>query len=256
DSPPFTRTFTVEGKDVEARVYVYHSDMVDAANEARLAEAMKASLAERDVVVYSGHAGPGAGFVLDYQPRFELPARDFATLPLAEKYQIYVFDGCQTYRTYVDDLMKNPAKTFDNVDIVTTVNETPYSVGYQVLYEFIYWMTFTTDDDRHIPMGWNTILSGINTEEFHSVHYGVHGIDSDPQLNPHGAAALCEACDTDADCGSGGNYCLIVDGKGVCGVACTTSEACGDGYECRIITDDPDEWYVPKQCVPSGDRCP
>jgi hypothetical protein len=255
DSPAFTRTFTVEGEDVEARVYVYHSDMVDAANEARLADAMKLSLAERDVVVYSGHAGPGAGFVLDYQPRFEMPARDFATLPLAEKYQIYVFDGCQTYRTYVDDLMKNPAKTFDNVDIVTTVNTTPFSVGYLTLHQILYWLTLTDDAGRHFPISWNDFLRGLNTEDFRSVHYGVHGIDANPQLNPHRSDVLCQPCTTDADCGAGGNFCLGYGGGAACGVACTTDTACGAGFRCGRITDDPDLFYLPKQCIPRDYVC-
>ncbi|MCB9522884.1 MAG: hypothetical protein H6702_05845 [Myxococcales bacterium] len=259
DSPAFTRALLIEGQTVEARVRIFHSDMVGGEGQppqARLAEVMKASLASADVVIYSGHAGPGAGFVLDYQPRDELRASDFATLELASKYQIYVFDGCQTYRTYVDDLMKNPNKTFENVDIVTTVNTTPFSVGYQTLHQFVYWLTLTDAAGRHFPVSWGDLLRGLNTRDFKDVHYGVHGVDQDPQLNPHASDVACQACQSDADCGAGGNLCLGYGTGAGCGVACTTDTACPAGYRCARLYDDPDLFYIPKQCVRRDYACP
>ena len=82
-----------------------------------------------------GHAGENAGFILDYQPRYEIPARDFASLPLAQKYQIYLLDGYKAPRTYVHDLMKNDRKTFETVDIVDGEHD-PFSAGYRLIYEF------------------------------------------------------------------------------------------------------------------------
>lgn len=249
DSPPFTRQLIIEGKVVEARVKIVHSDMVDASEEHKLSEAAKESLKTADVFMYSGHAGPGAGFILDYQPRHEIRASEFASLDLPEKYQIYVFDGCQTYRTYVDDLLKNPNKSFDNLDIVTTVNTTPFSVGYQTIWEFMYWLTLTDGAGNHYPISWKDILRGLNTKDFKDVYYGVHGIDGDPKLNPHAPDVACQPCSTDADCGAGGNFCLGYSGGAACGVACTTDTACGEGYRCGRISADPDLWYLPKQCI-------
>lgn len=257
DSEPFTREITVEGEPVEARVYIYHADMVDAENADKLTESMETSFAKRDVVIYSGHAGSNAGFILDYDPRHEIEPVDFTDLPLADKYQIYVFDGCRTYRTYVQDLMENDNKTFENVDIVTTINTTPFSAGYQVIYEFAYWLTFADDQGRHFPMTWKTILQGVNAEEdWDDVHYGVHGIDQDPKLNPHASEGVaCTACDGQNTCGAGGNYCLQLSGGSACGTACATSEACGEGFTCAPITDNPDQFYIPKQCVPNNQQC-
>ena len=256
DSPPFTRSLALAGAEIEVRVTIFHSDMVTSDDEARLSEAMKASLATADVVIYSGHAGAGAGFILDYQPRHEIPARDFATLPLADKYQIYVFDGCNTYRTYVDDLLANPNKTFANLDVVTTVNTTPFGAGYQVIHEFLYWLTLADDNGSHFPLAWKEILRGVNTPQFSSVHYGVHGVDQDPQLNPHGGAELmCTSCATDADCGGQGNLCLGYPGGAACGVACTTDTACGSGYRCARLYDDAELFYIPKQCVQTDYIC-
>ncbi len=256
DSPPFTKTIFVESREVEVRVYVYHSDMVTADEESKLSDAIRESFRARDVVIYSGHAGPGAGFILDYQPRHEIPASEFATLEMRDSYQIFVLDGCQTYRSYVDDLMANPNKTFDNVDIVTTVNTTPFSVGYQTLHEFVTWLTITDDAGRHYPISWLSMLRGLNTEAFRSVHYGVHGIDGDPQLNPHASEGIaCQPCTTDADCGAGGNLCLGIGGEGRCGVGCTTDAACGEGARCARLTDIEDQFYIPKQCVPRDNFC-
>jgi hypothetical protein len=258
DSPPFTRTITVEGKALEVRVRVVHSDMVEVAEEARLSDVFKASLMTADVIVYAGHAGEGSGFILDYQPRHEIRPSEIATLPMSDKYQIFFLDGCQTYRTYVDDLLANPHRTTANTDIVTTINTTPFSVGYQVLWEIVFWLTLTDDDGAHFPLSWKTLLRGINTEEFDGVHYGVHGVDDDPKLNPHGSEGVaCEVCETDADCPGGGNLCLgYGDDGGFCGVACTTDSACPDGYRCAVITDDPDLFYYPKQCVRRDMECP
>lgn len=257
ESGPFVRTVRVNGADVSVEVEVFHSDMVAVADEQRLREVVERSLAERDVFIYSGHAGEGSGFVLDYQPRFEIGARELAELPLADKYQIYVLDGCRTYRSYVDDLMRNPRKTFDTVDIVTTVNTTPFAVGYQLIHEFLYWLTITDGAGDHLPLTWKTILRGLNTERYDDVHYGVHGIDSDPGLNPHGSEGIaCRPCSADADCGAGGNLCLGYAAGAGCGVACATDTACPDGYRCARLTDDPDQFYLPKQCVRRDYRCP
>lgn len=256
DSGPFTRKLEVEGSTLEAQVYIYHADMVDAADEEKLAEVMRESFAERDIIIYSGHAGSNAGFILDYDPKFEIDDEDFKDLPMADKYQIFVLDGCMTYRTYVDQLLANPAKTFENVDIVTTVNTTPFGLGYQVLHEFVYWLTLTDQLGRHYPLTWQTILRGVNIRSFKTVHYGVHGIDNDPQINPHGGEdMLCSPCRDASECGPGGNICLNIGGQGGCGVACSTDVGCPDGYRCARLTDDPDLFHLPKQCIPRDYQC-
>jgi len=237
---------------------VVHSDMVDPAEEEKLSDAMKASMAKADVIFYSGHAGEGAGFILDYQPRHEIKAAEFATLELPSKYQIFVLDGCRTYRSYVDDLMKNPAKTWDNTNIVTTVNTTPFGAGYQVIWEFLHWFTITNNNGDHFPLSWNAILRGVNrdTKLLGDIHYGVHGVDNNPKLNPHAADGIaCKPCQSDSECGAGGNLCLGYGAGAACGVACTTDTACPDGFRCARLNDDPDKFYIPKQCVKRDYLC-
>ncbi len=74
--------------------------------------------------------------------------------------------------------------------------------------------------------------------------------------NPHGGSPACAPCDADSGCGVGGNLCLGYGGGNACGVACTTDEACGDGYKCQSITDNAELFYLPKQCVRTAGVCP
>ena len=257
DSGPFVFPLTVEGREVEGRVYVYHAQMDNdaEAEQSLLRDLVEDSFKNRDIVIYSGHAGSNAGFILDYHPRYEFDDDEFKDVEMRQDYQVYVFDGCNSYRTYVDKLMENPARTFDNTDAVTTVNTTPFSAGYEVINRFVHWFTFTDATGRHFPISWNTMLRGIN-DEFPDVHYGVHGVDNGPKLNPHtDAGPQCLPCDSNEDCGAGGNYCMNYAGGGACSVGCTTTEACGLGFECIQVFDDPDLFYIPKQCVATGSTC-
>lgn len=257
DSGPFTRTLRVEGTEIEARVYIVHAQMDDdaGAEQTLLRDLAIAQMAERDVVIYSGHAGANAGMLLDYHPRYELDDDEFKDVTTRDGYQIYVFDGCNSYRTYVDALMANPARTFDTTNVVTTVNTTPFSAGYEIINRFVHWLTFTVDDGSHLPISWNTLLRGVN-DTYLDVHYGVHGVDNNPKLNPHGGQdAMCQSCQTSSDCGSGANFCLNYGGGAACGVACTDDAACGDGYQCISVDDDPELFYLPRQCVRTNLTC-
>ena len=261
DSGPFTQTVFVEGQDVEVRIFVYHSEMKDdevngsAVGHQGLREAVEYSMLNADIFVYSGHAGTNAGFILDYSPRYEISASEFAAMDMSDKYQIYIMDGCNTYRTYVGDIMENPARDFANTDIMTTVHTTPFSAGYDVIWRLMYWFTFTDRNGGHFPMSWQTMIRGLN-QDFPDVHYGVHGVDDGPKLNPHASEGLaCRPCSRDSDCGAGGNYCLGFADGAACSVGCTTDAACGEGFRCARIFDIDDQFYIPRQCVPQSMSC-
>ena len=261
DSGPFTRDLYVEGNPLQVRVWVYHAEMKDdevggePVGHQGLREAVEDSMLNADIFLYSGHAGTNAGFILDYSPRYEISASEFADMEMSDKYQIYVMDGCNTYRTYVQDIMDNPARNFANTDIMTTVHTTPFSAGYYVIWELLYWFTFTDRNGNHFPLSWQTMVRGLN-QDFPDVHYGVHGVDDAPKLNPHASeGVMCNPCSSDADCAAGGNYCLGFHDGGGCGVACTTDTACGQGFRCARIFDIDDEFYMPKQCVPVSLSC-
>ena len=68
DSAPFVLPVTIEGRQVEARVHIIHSQMDDDAGQPQslLRELVEGAVKRSDVVIYSGHAGAGAGMILDY----------------------------------------------------------------------------------------------------------------------------------------------------------------------------------------------
>jgi hypothetical protein len=256
DSAPFVLPVSIEGRDVEARVHIIHSQMDDDAGKPQslLRELVEGAVKRSDVVIYSGHAGAGAGMILDYQPRFELDDSEFDEIEMKDGYQVWVFDGCNSYRTYVEALLENPNRNYQNTNIVTTVNTTPFSAGYEIINRFVHWLVLTDGEGGHIPVTWNTLLRGVN-DDFPEVHYGVHGIDDNPKLNPNGAESLCQSCSTNQDCGGGGNVCVNYGDSPACSVACTTDAACGQGYSCISLYDDPALFYMPYQCVRNSQTC-
>ena len=84
----------------------------------------RASLADRDVIIYSGHSGPFYGFALANWKKTEegdLDDSELASTTLPEnRYQVVFAEGCDTY--HIGEAFKaNPAKPDGSfIDIVTT----------------------------------------------------------------------------------------------------------------------------------------
>src|SRR5690606_30816990 len=119
DSAPFEGSLDVAGKAVTVRATLVHADMAPDDRLDDLVTKFKARASEADVVVYRGHAGTRldySGVVVHYEPRVAIPASDFDWLDLPSKYQVFVFDGCETYTGYADKLYENPQKDEKNAD--------------------------------------------------------------------------------------------------------------------------------------------
>ena len=258
DSPPFVKTIPFDGFDLEVRVRIVYPEIVPCGEERKLVDAMKESLKTADVVVYAGHAGPGAGFILDYQPRTELDDRDWTSLEMPDKYQMIFMYGCETYSTYADAMYANPSKHDGNLDVVTTANTMWTNMGLPGVTTVIDGLLLRDPSTkRHIPVSWTKLLMWLNVQEENGhTHYGVHGVDASPKLSPWSdRSSLCKPCKSDVDCPGGGNFCITYgDGTMGCGMACTTDEACGTGYQCYQIPGEEDTLY-PKLCVPNTFSC-
>ncbi|MCA9523283.1 MAG: hypothetical protein KC609_20050 [Myxococcales bacterium] len=258
DSPPFEKIYKFDTFELLVRVKIVFPEIVPCGEEQKLVDAMKESLKTADMIVYAGHAGPGAGFLLDYQPRTELDDADWKNLEMPSKYQMILMYGCETYSTYADAMFANPNKNDGNLDVVTTANTMWTNMGLPgTLTVFNGLLLQDEASKKHIPVSWTRLLMWLNTQEQNAhTHYGVHGVDSDPKISPWSdPSTLCHSCESDADCPGGGNFCITYgDGTKGCGLACTTDAACGDGYQCYQIPGTEDSLF-PKICVPTSFSC-
>lgn len=258
DSPPFTKTYDFAGKQLEVRVKLVYPEIVPCGEEAKLVESMKESLATKELVIYAGHAGPGAGYVLDYQPRTELDDGVWKTLTMPAHYQVLAMYGCETYSTYADAMYSNPAKNDSNLAVVTTVNTMWTNMGLPGTTSLLFGMLMQeTENERHVPVSWLSLLSWLNLQEQNAhTHYGIHGVDSSPKISPWVKPTdLCAACSADLDCPGAGSFCLTFpDGSRGCGAVCTDSAGCGDKASCVAIPG-LENSVIPRMCVPNDVSC-
>ncbi|MCA9547812.1 MAG: lamin tail domain-containing protein [Myxococcales bacterium] len=223
-----------------------------------LEDDMRASLAERDVVVFSGHSGPFYGFALaNWRKTSEgdLDDSELAGLDLPEKYQVVLAEGCDTY-AIGQGFFLNPAKQGrDNIDIITTTSYSNASTANAVK-DFL--GAFVEADGEGVMRAerLDDLLRDLdNNSYWFSTMYGVHGIDDNPRLHPWGNLAnLCGVCDRDSDCGGAGNKCVaMADGKRACTVECTADEACGAGFVCQPAQSG--GWIRTNVCVSTEATC-
>ena len=256
DSAPFKRTMKVKGKDVEVRARIVHAEMTTPETRDKLIDAYKGFVKNADIIIYSGHAGTQldySGVAVAYKPsRVALPASEFKNLDAPDKYQIFVFDGCETYTGYADKLYENPKKNAKNADVVTVVNFSATQEEPNQEYAFL--RSFLAEKDGEwVPRSWDSVLEKVNGAADASwVHvYGVHGIDDNPKLSPLADVSKFGAkCNADSDCGAKDSYCLTVaEGTKRCGMACADADGCPDGGRCSFLKDYPSS--DDKQCIPS-----
>ncbi len=240
DSGPLTSSmFGPDGQNVAINVTVVHPEMVPDDRLQELVDAYKNAAATADVVIYSGHAGTDtsySGVVVHYNPRASLIANDFATIDLPTKYQIFVFNGCETYTGYADQLYRNPNKVPENLDVVTTVNYSWTGTQDQQFLRGL-WRRY---NQGFYPASWDTLLSRL--EDYRGVTpstiYGVHGIDDNAKITPTADIETVGAsCTLDAECPGVDNLCVQVsEGNMRCGAACTSSVGCPQGTACYRVT--------------------
>ena len=253
DSGPFTKSIDTPKGKVAVQVFMVHPGQ-SADDPQALIEATKAHAKARDVVIYDGHAGYDAnysGIVVTYHPRTAISANDFAELDLPSKQQLFVFNGCKTYTVYPDALYANPAKSPENLDIISTVNFSWLSEMTRVTGDLIGSMTRVGRfDGLHEPSSYSRLLSDLNRGRSWDVIYGVHGLDDNPHASPWAEPArLCAACSHHADCGGAGSLCV----SGACGYACTADDACPGDFNCREVAYS--GVIETRQCVPERASC-
>jgi len=248
-SGAFTRTMSANGRTVRIDVRLFYgktgtdTDPDTDAGGRVLENDMRASLRTRDVIVYSGHSGPFYGFALANWRRTsegDLDDADMQAVEMpADRYQVVVAEGCDTYMLGAA-FGRNPNKPMlRNVDVLTTTSfsnaSTPASV--QTL------ITHLIERDsrgRHRPRTVKTLLANLDVGSsggFHTM-YGMHGIDDDPRLHPYAALDMIgQECAANADCGGLGNLCVRRAARQpkICTAACTDDSGCPTNYACKSV---------------------
>lgn len=146
DAEYVTRTFTHHGQPVTAVVKLVTPDTPGAR------ERFAKGLAQDEFVLYGGHGRYGSGpdfdaidspdgnFVIG--PAFEpghvtVGPNDLARTPLSDGYQLFFFDGCNTFR-YFDDLRTRPKnKSTVNLDVIGSTTELYWHVTAENLFAML-----------------------------------------------------------------------------------------------------------------------
>lgn len=262
-SGAFTRTIRANGRDVRVEVRIFYgrtgteTDPDTAAGGRVLEDDMRASLATRDVIVYSGHSGPFYGFALAnwrMTDEGDLDDSEMASVRMADRYQIVVAEGCDTYQIGAA-FSQNPAHhDLAGLDVITTTSFSNASSPATVQ-DFLTRLIERDSRGRHRPRTVTSLLRDLDANGGYGFHtmYGVHGIDDNPRLHPYADAEMMgEACSRNSDCGELGNLCVSMSrtlGR-QCTAACTDDSGCPTNWTCRQIASSSSRAIYGNACVP------
>lgn len=265
DSGPLTKTVQTPEGAVELRVSLFWgkpgsaTDPDTDAGGRALEEDMRASLKNRDVIVFSGHSGPFYGFALANWRKTDEGDLDDSELETVEmpagRYQVVLAEGCDTY-AQGQAFFNNPAKADrEHLDIITTTSFSNAGTDATVR-DFL--RAFVELDAAGVPKAptLSELLQDLDSNSFwFTTMYGVHGIDDNLRRHPWAnEAALCEWCIVDSDCGASGNKCVaLADGQKACTFQCTGDEGCPDGFVCQAAQSG--GWIRSNVCVTRNATC-
>jgi len=265
NSGPLTKTFTANGREVLAKVWLFwgkpgtDTDPDTAAGGRQLEEDMKDSFRSRDVIVFSGHSGPFYGFALANWRKTDEGDLDDSEIPLLDMpldtYQVVLAEGCETYGLG-QAFWQNPAKSDRlDLDVITTTSFSNAGSASTVT-DFLTAIVGTGRDGRHVPETFMELLRDLDGNSYwFNTMYGVHGVDDNPRLHPYvDPARFCQACSSDGDCGGQGYKCArLNEDEKACFGRCTADDGCPPGWKCMDVASGYTlEW---RACVPSNLTC-
>jgi len=267
DSGPFTKTLNANGRQVTVEIRIFYgkdggvNDPNTDAGGLVLDQDLRASFATADVVIFGGHSGPFYGFSMANWKRTDegdLSYLEIESLEMpADKYQIVVADGCDTYQIAAA-FARNPAKLDGhNIDVITTTSygdaEVPYSIMNAISH-----LTETDSDGMHRPRTLRSLLVDLTEANGMNPLYGIHFVADNPHRHPYAdTRRLCDACTRHDQCGAPGNRCVTLpDWEGsFCSAACTDDSGCPRGYGCQRIAAPTAHAIYSFGCVPNDLDC-
>lgn len=244
-SGAFKRTVKADTRTISVEVRMFYGKpgtAVDPDTDAGgkiLEDLAMGSLANKDVIAYSGHSGPFYGFAIANWKKTsegDLDDADIRTAPMPrDRYQVVLAEGCDTYQMGAA-FKENPNKLGKNVDVITTTSFSDASSPAAVQ-DFISALIARDSTNRLRPQPVSTLLTKLDSASFSfTTLYGMHGIDDNPKLVPFAKTGnFGKACTANADCGGPGNLCVSATGGKKCTAACADTSGCGTGYICKAV---------------------
>lgn len=260
NSGPLTKIIEADGREVEVEVRIYwghpgtSTDTDTDSGGALLERDLRRSLNKADIIAFEGHSGPFFGFPMANWKKTDEGDLDDSEMPFidmpADKYQIVFGEGCDTLMIG-PALLNNVNKQGKNIDIVTTTalsdsDSTPIN-------NFLARLLERDSQGRHRPRTVRGLLVDLDSNAM----YGVHGVNDNPRVHPYARQDLfCSSCDSNTDCGGAGNSCIRIGDSGrSCTAACTTDEACGEGFSCEAVASQSSGTIFARMCAPSTLTC-
>jgi hypothetical protein len=117
-----------------------------------------------EIIVYNGHSMLGAS---DFWARRSIYGAN------ATKYQIFLYNGCLGYEYYVNPILEGK-KDWANVDLVSNIVETPFSIMVQETTAAV--SAIVGAAEKTGTTSWNTILRRMNTIAAQDSFYGASGV--------------------------------------------------------------------------------
>jgi hypothetical protein len=260
-SGAFKRTVKADNKTIDVEIRMYFgkpgssTDPDTAAGGKRLEELAMGSLAQRDVIIYSGHSGPFYGFALanwKKTPEGDLDDADIRVAPMpSDRYQVVLAEGCDTYQIGTA-FKENPNKAGRNIDVITTTSFSD-AASPATVENFVAALMARDTLARLRPQPVSTLLTKLDSQSWSfTTMYGMHGIDDNPKLVPFAkTASFGKTCSANGDCGGPGNLCVSAGGAKRCTAACATTgeSGCGAGYTCKAVASSASSTIYGRACA-------
>ena len=245
-SAPFKRKVKADTRDITVEVRMFYGKpgtAVDPDTDAGgkiLEDLALGSLAQKDVIAYSGHSGPFYGFAIANWKKTsegDLDDADIRVAPMPrDRYQVVLAEGCDTYQMGAA-FKENPNKAGKNIDVITTTSFSD-ATSPAAVQDFISALIARDTANRLRPQPVSTLLTKLDSASYSfTTLYGMHGIDDNPKLVPFAKIQnFGKACSANSDCGGPGNLCVAAGTGGKkCTAACADSTGCGTGYTCKAV---------------------
>jgi hypothetical protein len=258
DSGPIEKTFIYDGRTITMKLWIYWGEEGTSADPNTdegsdlLNQQIGDSLLTKDVFIYGGHSGPGAGFSMSSKSSFTIQDIIDAEMP-DNRYQIVMINGCNTSSLAETFFQNRYKQNRQMINIITTGNLSIPLIIPEVT-DLAWALVPKKSSELNELYTVKELIRNIERNlPIFNTGFGIYGIDNNPKLHPLAKPEqFCKDCRHDSNCGPG-HVCAKLDGTKSCFGLCTDNEGCPDGYRCMEIAIG---WFREAQaCIPTNHSC-